>query len=217
MSDDEMTPIERLNKLKREMKDSSSDDTVAPKKKKRKVKVKVKTTAKKGAVAKKPVKAVKKGKKTEKAEKTKKKPVKVAKKKTTAKSKAPAKNKKAASKAAKPAKAATSREQARDRKGDGLTPLERKIIAFIADADEPVTVVTIAKSMFGKNCISEGPNSYRTIRNGLRFPVRYGMIEAVKGSRGAYKIGKEYKRVKGNLSKLAERYRNRVEKERKAS
>jgi len=251
MSDDELSPIERLKQQMNEAKDdgSSGETTKAPEEKETTVKS---TASKKKAPAKKkPVKAAKPAKKKAAAKKPAadeaapaKKP-RVAKKKGTAKAaksaakpaakpakkpakkaaakKAPAKKaaaKKApAKKTSKPPVKATgsTREMVRDRKGDGLTPIERKIIKFIADSDEPLSVVSIGRRMFGQDCPSEGENSFRTVRNALRFPVKYGMVDMVKDQRGLYRIGAAYKRSKGNLTKLAERYRDRVAKERKAS
>lgn len=238
MSDEELSPVERLKQQMSEAKGEEPEDsstTKAPEEKETPVKS---TTAskKKGPAKKKPVKAAKKPAKKKAAAKKPapaKKPARVAKKKGTAKKAAPT-EKPAAKKAKAPAKkaaakkaptkkapvkaaAGTTRSMVRDRKGDGLTPIERKIIKFIADSDEPLSVVTIGRRMYGKDCPSEGSESFRTVRNALRFPVKYGMVDAVKGERGLYKIGAAYKRSKGNLEKLAERYRARVAKERKAS
>jgi hypothetical protein len=224
MSDKELSPVEQL---RQQLADSKEEEPakkpeskpVATKAAAKKRKVNVKSTsAKKVAkpAAKKVVKLA--------AKPAAKKPVRVAKKQGTKAAKKPAK-KAAAVKTTKttkkaPVKAAPSvgtRDMVRDRKGDGLTPIERKIIKFIEGQDEPVSVVTIGRHMFGKDCESESENSFRTVRNGLRFPVKYGMVDMVKGQRGLYKIGADYKRSKGNLNKLADRYRARIAVEKKAS
>lgn len=65
----------------------------------------------------------------------------------------------------------------RDRMGDGLRPIERKIIKVI-EKDGPISLVNVAKKVFrAKEIPGEGPDSVRTIRNGIRKPVEYGMLE----------------------------------------
>ena len=238
--DDELSPVEQLRKELEEAGDNKGKETPTEAPANKEKNVSKSSTAKKAAkkpAKKKPVRVAKKKQPAKKAAASKKttrapakKGVKVAKKKSAPKKAAPAKKpvkaakkapaKKKATKRA-PADASTKRTMVRDRQGDGLTPIERKIVAFIADQEEPVSVVTIGRRMFGKDCPSEGENYFRTVRNGLRFPIKYGMVDQVKVKgevkRGLYKIGAAYNRSKGNLEKLAERYRARVAKEREAS
>lgn len=104
---------------------------------------------------------------------------KAAKKAPAKKAKAPAK-KKAAPKAKKAAASKSNgvdRVNDRDRKGDGLRPVERKLLKLI-EKHGPISLINLAQKHFrSKDIPREGPDSVRTIRNGIRKPVEYGIVE----------------------------------------
>lgn len=83
--------------------------------------------------------------------------------------------KKAASKAKVPS-APKTRLNDRDRNGDGLRPVERKLLKLI-DKHGPISVLNLAQKHFrAKELPREGPDSVRTVRNAIRKPIEYGML-----------------------------------------
>ena len=93
----------------------------------------------------------------------------------------------------------------RDRSGDGLRPIEREIIEAVANSDGNLGILEIAYNMFGPKCGSEGPNSVRTIRNAIRIPIRYGIIE--HSSRGKLCVTEQYTKTNGDLKGIVDAYR----------
>jgi hypothetical protein len=93
----------------------------------------------------------------------------------------------------------------RDKKGDGLRPIERKIVKSIANVDEPMSVVAVARRLFGKDCPSEGENSVRVVRNGIRMLLKYNVLEAT--GRGTLKVSAAYKKADGDISKIVSKAR----------
>ena len=86
----------------------------------------------------------------------------------------------------------------RDINKDNLTDLERSILSFMAQHEEPVSVKEIAVHMFGEDVAPEGKgaNSVRTIRNALRIPKAMDLITMSDGS-GKYTVTDRY--LKGGL------------------
>jgi hypothetical protein len=109
-------------------------------------------------------------------------------------------------------KVTSNRSLDRDKtdKGDGLRPIERRIIEVVADNSEPTNIKEMALLIFGEDCGSEGPDSGRTIRNAARMPIKYGVLESA--GRGQLKVTAAYKRAKGDLVKLMKSYRARMKK-----
>jgi repressor of nif and glnA expression len=82
----------------------------------------------------------------------------------------------------------------RDISDDNLTALERSILNFLAESDEPVSVKQIAIQMYGEDVVAEakGKESVRTIRNALRIPKAMDLITP-EGS-GMYSASKSFKK-----------------------
>ena len=98
----------------------------------------------------------------------------------------------------------------RDRSGDGLRPIEREIIEAVAYSDGNLGILEIAHNMFGPKCGSEGPNSVRTIRNAIRIPIRYGIIE--HSGRGRLCVTEQYVKTNGDLKGIVDAYRAQSKK-----
>ena len=166
--------------------------------------------------AKKPVKKVAKKAKPPKKVATKKAATKKTKptKKVKAKKPTRAKPKKVVkqSKSKRPTKKKTddARSFDRDRTGDGLRPIEREIIEAVASSDGTLGILDIAHDMFGPKCGSEGPNSVRTIRNAIRIPIRYGIIE--HSGRGRLCVTEAYAKNEGDLKSIVDTYREEVKR-----
>jgi len=191
------TPHEKIE-TDNSLKEAKPASTEEPKKAKPKIKPK-KSEAKKPSV-----------KKVAKKQKAKPKKVKPKKAKT-----APAKTQKVKAKpkkATKPTRKKKTKDPARtldrDRKGDGLRPIERKIIKAVANSDGNLGILDIAHDMFGPECGSEGPNSVRTIRNAIRIPIRYGIIE--HSGRGRLRITEAYTKSEGDLKSIVNSYKEQA-------
>ena len=100
----------------------------------------------------------------------------------------------------------------RDRKGDGLRPVERKLLKLI-DKHGPISVLNLAQKHFrSKEIPREGPDSVRTIRNAMRKPIEYGMLAwAGRGIIDMTPLAK-----KSGVEKAAQRYQRKAVKEVKA-
>jgi len=108
---------------------------------------------------------------------------------------------------------ATERVYQRDKNGDGLTPIERKIMTIIEKNGGEMSIANIAAKLFSKKVDDiprEGVESFRTVRNGIRKPLEYGLLLRSKTERAVVKLSAAYK--KSGL-KAAERYMDRIRKE----
>lgn len=87
------------------------------------------------------------------------------------------------------------RRNGRDINTDNLTALERSILNFMANENEPVTVKQIAVEMYGEEVAAEGKgeDSVRTIRNALRIPKAMDLITQSNGT-GTYTVTDRYKK-----------------------
>lgn len=90
-------------------------------------------------------------------------------------------------------KRSATRTNDRDRKGDGLREFERKLIKVV-EKHGPISIKNLAEKMFGKNVPGEadGKDSVRTIRNAVRKPVQYGLLQ--RPENGQIEVTNAYKK-----------------------
>lgn len=105
---------------------------------------------------------------------------------------------------AKPKAKAEVKSKKNGKPGKRMGDATYKVIEAISKSKGPVAIVSIAHDMFGQSCDSEKKDSVRTIRNAIRTPIKFGILE--RCGRGKIKVTTAYRKAKGNVEKLIDRY-----------